>query len=44
MTDWLVSESALFGVAAPNWMLLIGGIFLVYGIGHALLHTRRRPG
>jgi hypothetical protein len=42
MGEWLVGETVLFGLAVQNWLLIAAGVFVLYGLGAALVRMRSR--
>jgi hypothetical protein len=44
MAEWLLAERNLFGLTTQNWMWLVAGIFLVYGLAIVLMRHGRPLG
>ena len=42
MADWLIAEWTVFGIPIQNWMWVVAGAFLLYGLAIAWMR-RRRP-
>ena len=40
MSEWLIAEWTVFGIPIQNWMWVVAGAFLLYGL--AIAWTRRR--
>jgi hypothetical protein len=40
--NWLIGQSDLFGFSIQNWMLLIGGVLLVYIVLLAIARRQDR--
>jgi len=42
MADWLIAEWTVFGIPIQNWMWVVAGALLLYGLAIAWMR-RRRP-
>ena len=42
MAEWLIAEWIVFGIPIQNWMWVVAGAFVLYGLAIAWMR-RRRP-
>lgn len=39
--NWLTGNCHLFGLTGQNWMLVVGGVFLIYIVAVAIARRRQ---